>query len=86
MAGKRKTAKQKAQEELDLATRIQEKATAREAKASADLTETKARHEKILKAKETEAAAAKTAKTEADQRVKFLKTHPALNDGDDGLL
>jgi hypothetical protein len=80
---KRKTAREKAQAELDLAKRIQEKATARNLKASKDLEETRARHEKIMQAKEAEAAAAKTAKDDADQRVTFLASHPALSGGKD---
>lgn len=83
---KRKTAKDKAQEELDLAKRIQQKAEARNKKAHEDLEAYNKRAEKTAAAKQAEATAAKTAKDEADQRVKFLSTHPALNDGDDGLL
>ena len=83
---KRKTAKEKAQDELDLAKRIQEKADARNLKAHKDLEAYNERAKKTAAAKQDEATAAKTAKDEADQRVKFLSTHPALNDGDDGLL
>jgi hypothetical protein len=82
----RKTAKQRAQEDLDLAERIQVKADARAAKATEDLKEATDRYAALLETKKAEADTAAAAKKDADQRVKFLKTHPALNDGEDGLL
>jgi hypothetical protein len=82
----RKTAKQRAQEELDLAERIQERAEKRNTTATEDLERYEERHERLLAAKTEERDTAATALQEANDRVAFLKTHPALNDGEDGLL
>ena len=74
----RKTVKQRAQEQLDLSERILERAEKRSTTADKDLEEARARYVTLTKVKEEEAAAARTALTEAQGRVEFNASNPAL--------
>jgi hypothetical protein len=74
----RKTEAQRAQENLDLAKRIQEKAVVRAAKTKEDAEASEKRYAELLEGKKAEAAAAEQALTDANNRVTFLSSHPSL--------
>jgi hypothetical protein len=76
----RKTARQKAQEDLDLANRVLDKAEKRAARANEDLKTSEERYAGLLKAKQEEADTANADLRDAQDRAKFLASHPALKD------
>lgn len=85
----RKTARERAQDELDTAERVLARAKKRAESTAEDLKVSAERYEALLVGKREEAEWAATALQEAQERRDFLASHPALKAekaGDDTLL
>src|SRR5690349_17602946 len=76
----RKTAKQKAQEELDLAVRVLDRAKARKERVDSENGALVEKYERLAAEKKAEITKADTDLRDAQRRVEFLGTHPDLND------
>ena len=83
----RKTAKQRAQEELDTAVRVLERAKARHEKVQAENDALIEKYRRLADEKEAEKETAEEAFKAAQRRVEFLGTNPDLDgDGDETLI
>jgi hypothetical protein len=76
----RKTAKQRAQEELDLAVRVLERAKARNEKVSSENDALVEKYERLAQEKKDEKEKAAADLQAAQRRVEFLGTNPDLDD------
>jgi hypothetical protein len=76
----RKTPKQKAQEEFDLAVRVLERAKARKAKVDEQNGTLVEKYERLADEKREEIVKADGGVKAAQKRVAFLGTHPDLSD------
>ena len=79
----RKTAKQKAQEDLDTAVRVLSRAKKRKERVDAENGTLVDKYERLAVEKRTEIADAAEAVKAAERRVEFLGTNPDLNDDED---
>jgi hypothetical protein len=82
----RKTPRQRAQEEFDLAVRVLERAKARKAKVDAENEALVEKYERLAQEKRDEITKAAEDLKAAQRRVEFLGTHPDLNDDDDDVV
>jgi hypothetical protein len=78
----RKTPKQRAQDDLDLAVRVLERARARKAKVDAENGALVEKYERLATEKRDEIGKADEDLKAAQRRVEFLGTHPDLNEPD----
>jgi hypothetical protein len=78
----RKTPKQRAQEDFDLAVRVLDRAKTRKEKVDAENGALVEKYERLAKEKRDEITKATADVTAAQKRVEFLGTHPDLNDDD----
>jgi len=79
----RKTPKQRAQEDLDVAVRVLEKAKDRKRRVDAENGALVEKYERLAKEKADEIVKADEDVKAAQRRVAFLGTHPDLADEDD---